>query len=96
MNDTPLKQDDTPTNIFNPLSEDFTWTMANEQNEKVEYTMPSMSISTFPKYLADHMARHLAQKIAMKNMVRVTPDGPMRITYQQAYDEALESLRVTL
>jgi hypothetical protein len=96
MNDTPFVRDDTPTNLFNPLSTDFSWKIANEANEIIEYTMPSMAISTFPKYLADHMARHLAQVIAMKNMVRVTSDGPIRITYDQAYDEALRSLDVIL
>jgi hypothetical protein len=47
-----------PTDVFNPLSEDFTWTWDGNP-----YTIPAKSKKSFPEFLARHLAKHLARKI---------------------------------
>jgi len=47
-----------PTKLYNPLNEDFVWTWDGKH-----YTVPAKSITSFPEFLARHLAKHLARKI---------------------------------
>ena len=62
----PTTPDITTTYIYNPTKEDF-----NYPFDRKNYTMPSMKISNFPKYLADHLAKHLAQKLALTESSKI-------------------------
>lgn len=46
------------TDVYNPLSEDFTWAWDGKP-----YTIPAKSKKSFPEFLARHLAKHLARKI---------------------------------
>jgi hypothetical protein len=46
------------TDVYNPLSEDFTWTFDGKP-----YTIPAKSKKSFPEFLSRHLAKHLARKI---------------------------------
>jgi hypothetical protein len=50
-----------PTPIFNPSLEAFVFTY-----DKKDHTLPAYGIETYPKYLADRMARRLADEIIAK------------------------------
>jgi hypothetical protein len=59
----PSEPDITPTHIYNPSKEDFTW-----QWDGSDYLLPARGkILTFPKWLADHLAKHLANKLAQED-----------------------------
>jgi hypothetical protein len=60
MPELPTQPDETLTYLFNPSKEDFTYPFAG-----INYTMPSRKIIQFPKYLADHLAKHLSSKLAL-------------------------------
>ena len=47
-----------PTDVYNPLSEDFTWAWDGNP-----YTIPAKSKKSFPEFLARLFAKHLARKI---------------------------------
>lgn len=78
----------TPKHIWNPLATDFTTTYANENNEPISYTCPSLRISTFPTYIADHMAKHLAQEIVGHRGIKKD--------YQGDYEAALKEIMVEI
>lgn len=80
----PTGPDITPTNIFNPTLRDFTCTYV-EKNKPIEYTIKSLETATFPKYLADHIVKHLAQKIALDKLDSGT-------AYEILYQEAVQSI----
>ena len=61
--------DETPVNLFNP-SEDFTFTLANDDNVPVGYVLKGNEITTLPKYIADHGANKLADKIVWQRGIR--------------------------
>lgn len=46
------------TDVYNPLSEDFTWTFDGKP-----FTIPAKSKKSFPEFLARHLAKHLSRKI---------------------------------
>lgn len=79
----PTKPDETPTLIFNPSKEDFIYPFSG-----VDHTLPSRQIVTHPKYLADHLAKHLASKLALA-------EGP-GLHYEDRYKRQLEKIYVTL
>ncbi len=58
----PKEPDITPTFLYNPSKDDFIYPY-NGQDQ----FMPSREITTFPKFLADHLAKHLAQKLALED-----------------------------
>ena len=53
-----LLPDLTPVSLFNPSLKSFEFIY-----DKKIYTLPAYGIETFPKYLADRMARRLADTI---------------------------------
>ena len=80
---TPNEPDVTPTYIYNPSKVDFVW-----QYDGKEITLPSRKIVSFPKYLADHMAKHLAQVLASED--------PERIHYEDKLAKHLKEIYVDL
>lgn len=52
------KPDETPTNLFNPSLESFTYIY-----DKTEYILPAYGIETYPKYIANGLASTLADTI---------------------------------
>ena len=46
-----------PTLLFNPLKDDFTWKWGG-----VPYTLRSEEYTEFPKFLANHIGKHLIEK----------------------------------
>jgi hypothetical protein len=59
-----LTPDITPTNLFNPSLESFTFTY-----DQKEYILPAYGVEVFPKYLADRLAESLADNIIGKRGV---------------------------
>lgn len=79
----PNGPNETPTNLYNPTKEDFTckW-------EGKDYTIPSRQLVTHPKWLADHIAKHLAQKIALED--------DRGLAYEYRLKEAMDKIIVTI
>jgi hypothetical protein len=73
-----------PTFIYNPLREDFKCLQAGVDNIQTEYVIPSRQMKSFPKYVADHITRHLAQRIALERT-----DG---LSYELKYKEAVDKI----
>jgi len=59
----PEGPNQTPKSIFNPLSEDFVATRADDTNVSHTYCIQSFCVATFPTYLADHIAKKLAHEV---------------------------------
>lgn len=62
--------DETPTTIYNPLKEDFDVFFAHDNEAPTKYTIHSQEAQTYPKYLADHIAKHLTHAVVMKRGVK--------------------------
>ena len=58
--------DETPTYIYNPSKDDFTC-----YYDRQPYLVPSRKMVQLPKFLADHVAKHLAQKMALLDSDRI-------------------------
>lgn len=86
MSRIPSEPDITPTSIYNPMTEDFTTTYANEDNEPIPYTCPAQEISTFPAYIANKIKKNLAQVIVFKRGVKTN--------YEDDYNEVLKEISV--
>lgn len=74
--------------LYNPLRTDFTWNWAGENNVPQPYTIPSLGIATFPVRIADHLAKHLAQKIVL--------DRGVRTNYEDEYNTVLKEIEAIL
>jgi hypothetical protein len=81
----PTKQSN-PVSLYNPLSEDFSCKQADDDNVQHTYTIRSLEIETYPKYIADHITKHLAQAIIAKRGIKTN--------YEDAYKEAVEEMTV--
>ena len=73
-----------PTFIYNPLKEDFKCLMANDDRTQTEYIVPSRQMKSFPKYIADHITKHLAQRVAFEQ------EGGL--SYELKYKEAVDKI----
>jgi len=92
----PTQKDETPTLLRNPTKQDFKHQMANDENIPKEYVLPSRKIVSFPKYIADHLAKHLAQKMALEEQTVLTAEGSVKIHYEDRFKRALENIYVVL
>lgn len=73
--DAQKVRDETPTHIFNPLKNDLVLQEFNDLNEKITYTIPVVEISTYPKYLADILRKHLVDAIINeRNLGYISPE----------------------
>lgn len=64
MQRLPTSPNLTPKSLFNPSLESFTFIY-----DKKEYILPAFGIDTFPTYIADRLARSLADHIISKRGV---------------------------
>lgn len=56
--------DETPVTIFNPTKSAFTHTYdVSGKGEPQPFTIEALEYATFPKTIADHLAKHLRNKI---------------------------------
>jgi hypothetical protein len=80
----PTEPDQTKTFLYNPSKNDFLWPY-----DGVDQTLPSRKIVSFPKYLADHLAKHLAQKLALE-------DGGSGSQYEFDYKKWIKQIYVEI
>lgn len=83
MPQLPNGPDLTPTSLYNPGKEDFTITWAGEP-----HTLHAGEIETYPKWLADHIAKHLCKKLIGEHGIK--------INYQVDYDEMMKLIQTGL
>lgn len=76
----PTHPDETPILLFNPSRDDFTHPFDGKP-----YTLPSRKIVTHPKWLADHLAKHLASKLATLDSEKIHFEERMKKWYKQIY-----------
>ncbi len=88
MTRLPEGPDITPKHIWNPLIDDFTTTYANEDNIPIPYTCPSLKISQFPTYIANHIAKQLAQKIVFERGIKTN--------YEDEFAKTLDEITITI
>lgn len=81
----PTKPDTTKTYLYNPTKSDFMTTYANEDNEPIVYTLRSEELKEFPKYIADHIAEHLAHEIVMTRGVKTNYDDDKKKVFEEIY-----------
>lgn len=63
MDPKDQKRDDTPTHLFNPLKDVVKIGIRNDENEQETVEIPSLEVSTYPKWLADVLKKHLVDAI---------------------------------
>lgn len=76
----PTRPDDTPMYLFNPAKADFT-----HNYDGKPYTLPSRKIVQHPKWLADHLAKHLASKLATEDSEKIHFEERMKKWYKVIY-----------
>lgn len=79
----PSQPDKTPTSIYNPDKSDFTITWNEEPN-----TIHAGEIETYPKWLADHIAKHLCKYLIMKRGIR--------INYEADYEDMMKQIQIEI
>lgn len=68
-------RDETPTHLFNPLKNDLVLELFNDENIGTIYLARSLEVSTYPRYLADIVKKHLIDKIINdRGLGYVTPE----------------------
>ena len=67
--------------------------MATEEYGVKIYIVPSRQIVEFPKYIADHIVKHLAAKIATENPITMESKG-IRLHYEIRLQQALDKIYV--
>lgn len=50
-----------------------------------KYIIPSRKIVSYPKYLADHFAKHIASKIAQEDPRRIGFEDKLKRAYELVY-----------
>ena len=63
MDPTNQQRDNTPTHFFNPLKDTVKVGVRDDKNVEQMIEIPSMAISTHPKWLADVLVKHLVDAI---------------------------------
>lgn len=76
--------DITPVSLYNPSKEDFTITWDGEPTKPLR----AGEIETYPKWLADHIAKHLCKKLIAEKGIKVN--------YQIDYDEMMKQIQTGL
>lgn len=72
--------------VYNPTTEDFNITYdINNDNLPVSYTLPARQIGYFEPIIADHIANHLAKKVAAINEFKPNPE----LAFQNAITQIL-------
>ncbi len=77
--------DETPTTIFNPTRSSFTHTYdISGKGVPVPFTIESLKYATFGKTIADHLAKHLRNKI-IGEMPGIITDSVMDKVTKEIY-----------
>lgn len=76
----PTGPDETPTYIINPTKVDFIDMWNGEK-----YIIPSRQIVSYPKYLADHFAKHIASKMAQEDGRKIGFEDRLKKAYELIY-----------
>lgn len=75
--------------VYNPTKEDFTCTYdTNGDGQPLSYTVNSMDIAFFPDFIAEHVKKHLADKIIQARGVKTN--------HEDEYKDILEEISVKL
>lgn len=61
-----IKRDETPKNLYNPLLEDFTTQIADDDNNPIMYTLHAQENESFPTYIANRILKRLAEKVYLE------------------------------
>lgn len=80
----------TPKYIHNPLYEDFSCTYATDDGPPITYTLHAQDIEKFPTYLANHIAKHLAQHIVGVRGVKTNYDDDFKAALKEIEDVELK------
>lgn len=80
MNKLPTSPDETPMYLYNPSKEDFIYPW-----EGVNYTLPARNLSSFPKWLAIHLGKHLAQKLSSEDSEKIHYEERMKKWNEQIF-----------
>lgn len=64
--------------IYNPDSDDFSAQYAGKK-----YTVPALDWASFPKYIADHVKKHLATHLMYKRGVKHNPELDLQEIYKE-------------
>lgn len=75
--------------LFNPDNEDFTVTYdINEDGKPLSYTIHAGEIASFEPIIADHVRKHLVNRIVMKRGIKTN--------YEDDFKKVNKELDVTL
>ena len=85
MKELPQEPNQSPTQLYNPTGEDFTFIVADEENIQHDYSMPSGEIVTFPKFIADKGAVELADKIVWKRGLKMAYEHELKKALEEIY-----------
>ncbi len=81
--------EETPTTIFNPTKSDFTHTYdVSGKGEPIPFTIGALKYATFGKTIADHLAKHLRNKIIGEMNGIITDNMMDKVTKDIYYHDA--------
>ncbi len=82
----PPQRDETPTLVYNPDTEDFTFKRAIEgTRDQVEYILRSQEITTLPFYIARQGANSLADKLVWKRGIKTNYELEKKNVLEEIY-----------
>lgn len=89
MDPNTWQKDTTPTYLRNPLKHPLELEEFDDTNHKIKIIVPSLEISTFPKYRAEIVKKHLVDAIINdRKLGFVTPEK--RAEIEQEVEVSLE------
>lgn len=74
----PTEPNRKPKAIFNPSRDDFSVEYLDDENIPHTYTIKSMQLRSFPTYIADHIVKHLSQKIMWDKGIKTNPEDELK------------------
>lgn len=77
------RRDETPKYLYNPDGQDFTVDYAVDDNPPEPYTIRAGEAQSFPPYIADHIARHLAHLLISKRGIKTNYDDDFKATIEE-------------
>lgn len=90
MNLNEHKPNKTLKYIHNPLFEEFSCDFATDDNPPITYTLSPHDIKAFPPYLADHIAKHLAQRVIAVRGIKTNYDDDYKEAIREIEDVELK------
>ena len=82
----PLNSEPTEKLIFNPDTEDFSVDY-NDDNGIKTYTIPAISLKSFPLNIANHIKKHLATMLYFKRGNKVNYEADIEEIYKEIESE---------